>query len=288
MRIVHVAAAGENRGRVVLRLGTGGPDRIALEAAFRVARAFEAELESVFIEDQELLDCAAYADQREVSLCGRETRTLSPVAMLRQMSHAARGAERQLSAMARIAAVPYRARIVRAAPVAAVARTCADAGPWNVVALAEPVGEPDRASVLRLIRDVDAATGVVLVGRRACRTHGPIVAVVEDVDRLSPMLRMAERLASETSEPIRLLLLGETEMEAMALEARARLALGERSDVTLHVPVAAYREPAAVTEAVRRAAPGFVIGHAGGALLPADASWRPLLSTLECPVFVIP
>jgi hypothetical protein len=288
MRIVHVAAAGENRGRVVLRLGAGDPHRVAVEAALRVAKAFQSELESVFVEDQQVLDCAAYGLGREVSLCGRETRPFSTVGVLRQMSYAARQAERRIAAVARAAAVPYQARTIRDEPVAAVSRACRDCGPWNVVALAEPVSGRDRDRVLQLVRDVDAATGLVLVGPRAIRAHGTIIGVVEDVDHITPMLRTAERLAADTGETIRLLLVGDTESEAMALEARTHLAIGDRPDVVLDVPSAAFREPAAVAEAVRRRRPGFVIGHAGGALMPADGSWASLVATLECPVFVVP
>ena len=38
--IAHVAQTGENRGRVVLQLGSAHPSVIALEAAVRIARAF--------------------------------------------------------------------------------------------------------------------------------------------------------------------------------------------------------------------------------------------------------
>ena len=49
--IAHVAEAGEDRGRVVLRLGSSGRlSDIALEAAMRVAQAFQSEIESVFVE----------------------------------------------------------------------------------------------------------------------------------------------------------------------------------------------------------------------------------------------
>ena len=58
--IAHVAAAGEDKGRVVLRLGAGVPaSDIALEAAVAVARAFQSEIESLFIEDRQLFELAS-------------------------------------------------------------------------------------------------------------------------------------------------------------------------------------------------------------------------------------
>ena len=38
----------------------------------RIARAFQSEIESVFVEDEQLFDCAAYGFVREVSLTGRQ------------------------------------------------------------------------------------------------------------------------------------------------------------------------------------------------------------------------
>ena len=48
--IAHVAETGENRGRVVLQLGSAHPSAIALEAAVRIAQAFQSEIESVFVQ----------------------------------------------------------------------------------------------------------------------------------------------------------------------------------------------------------------------------------------------
>ena len=72
--IAHVAQAGEDRGRVVLQLGSGHPSAIALEAAVRIARAFQSEIETVFVQDEQLMDCADFGFVREISLTGREHR----------------------------------------------------------------------------------------------------------------------------------------------------------------------------------------------------------------------
>ena len=75
--IAHVAETGENQGRVVLHLGSVHPSTIALEAAVRIAQAFQSEIESLFVEDEQLFDCAAYGFVREVSLSGRHSRAVS-------------------------------------------------------------------------------------------------------------------------------------------------------------------------------------------------------------------
>ena len=110
----------------------------ACEAALRVARAFGSDLESLFVEDEQLFDCAAYGFAREVSLSGRQSRPMSLDAMMRDLHLAAQGARRQVEALARKAEVPLRCRVVRDEPLRALSIACAETGPWNVVALAEP------------------------------------------------------------------------------------------------------------------------------------------------------
>jgi hypothetical protein len=287
LTVVHVAEASENRGRVVLRLGSSAPHRIAVEAALRIARAYHSELESVFVEDQQLIDITGYADTREVSLCGREVRALSTVAMLRQFAYAAREAERQIAAMARLADIPYRGRTIRDDPVHAINRACAEAGPWNVVTLADPVGARDRVSILHLLDELSGATGVVLIGPAATRAHGPVVIVLEDIARLTQMLRAAERLTVDTGDPLQLVLLADQDASVRAMEAHVRLALGDRTDISLAVVPPAYGHPGAVMDVLRRLRAGFVVGQVRGALLPADGDWSDLAQSLECPIFIV-
>ena len=105
---------------MVLQLGSAHPSAIALEAAVRIARAFQSEIESLFVEDAQLFDCAAYGFVREVSLTGRQRRVMSAAGMTRDLRLAAQAARRQLEALARRAEVPLRSRVVRDEPLRAL------------------------------------------------------------------------------------------------------------------------------------------------------------------------
>ena len=171
--IMHVAEAGEQRGRVVLQLRSGQPNAVALAAAFRIAQAFRSEIESLFVEDQQLLELAGFPFAREISLCGRRTRALSREDMareLRLMAHAiSRQVERRAERRGSSHAPPHRLRRSRRA----LATACAENGPWNVVALADPF-TPGDGEALRLIFDsVTATTGLVIVGPQAKRSRRP-------------------------------------------------------------------------------------------------------------------
>jgi len=91
---------------VVLQLGSVHPSAIALEAAVRIAQAFQSEIESVFVEDEQLFDCAAYNFVREVSLSGRHSRAVSAAAMTQGLRLAAQGAPFDQATAARLAGLP--------------------------------------------------------------------------------------------------------------------------------------------------------------------------------------
>ena len=179
--IAHVAQSGEDRGRVVLQLGSAHPSAIALEAAVRVARAFQSEIESLFVEDEQLFDCAAYGFVREVSLTGRQRRVMSAAGMTRDLRLAAQAARRQLEALARRAEVPMRSRVVRDEPLRALSIACAETGPWNVVALAEPFTGGNCSSLKQLLIEIPGMTGLVMVGPKARRVTGPAIIAVAAV-----------------------------------------------------------------------------------------------------------
>ncbi len=286
--IAHVASAGEDRGRVVLRLSSSGhPSEFALEAAIRVAQAFQSEIESLFVEEQELIQLASYPFAREISLSGRHVRALSTASIERDMRVVASALMRRVETMARLAEVPVRSRSVRGETVRALATACAECGPWNVVALAEPFTPYHGAALRELFEAVTGTTGIVLVGPRARRTSGPIIAAVEDIDRLPGMLRAAERLSGVLPGEIVVLLIGDGEERARLMEAQARLALAGQGDIRIAATALARGAPAVAAEALRRLSGCFVIAQFGGLVVPESDDLRPLAAVLECPLFLV-
>ncbi len=286
--IAHVAAVGEQRGRVVLHLGSGYPNQIALAAAIRVAKAFESEVESLFIEDQNLYACADYPFAVEISLCGRTRRALSVAHIEREFRHAASAIGRQLDHLARIAEVPLRRTVVRDDPFTALARACAERGPWNMIALGDTVGNSASDDIRRLFDTVLDTTGVILTGPRAQRNSGPLVVVLEDIAHLEPMLRTAERLAPEGGDtPIILLLVADSDDKLAWMDGQVRLVLGANQTPQLARAVVESGGEAVLAEVIRRLQGGLVIAEFGGVLVPASGDMRYLTSSLECPLLLM-
>src|SRR6185503_10225109 len=116
--------------------------------------------------------------------------------MTRDLRHAAQAARRQLEALARRAEVPLRSRVARDEPPRALSIACAESGPGNVVALAEPFTAGNASPLKQLLVEIPGTTGLILVGPRARPVRGPIVVAVEDSERLPALLRAAGRLAT--------------------------------------------------------------------------------------------
>jgi hypothetical protein len=285
--IAHVAQSGEDRGRVVIQIGSGHPSSIALEAAVRLARAFGSDLESLFVEDEQLFDCAAYGFVREVSFSGRQSRVLSVDSMMRDLHLAAQGTRRRLEALARKAEVPLRCRVVRDEPLRALTIACAETGPWNVVALGEPFTGVNGALLKQLLAEVSGTTGLVTVGPRAQRVSGPVVVAVEDTGQLPDMLRTAGRLAALDGAEIVLLLVAPNEAELARMDGEARLVVEARDGVRIQSAAVAHGEAAAIAETLRRLKGGIVICQFGGLAVPDEGDLRPLASVLECPLFLV-
>lgn len=172
--------------------------------------------------------------------------------------------------------------------MAAVANACAQCGPWNVVALAEPLSSSSCAQIKRLFSTVADTTGVVAVGPLARRTRGPVIVALEDVGHLEPMLRTAERLLAGCGDNgITLLLVGASEAETMDMEGQIRLVLGNDREITFARVVVRHGAPGELADRIGRIKGGFVLAQFGGLVAPFDGNLRGLANALECPLFLM-
>jgi hypothetical protein len=286
--IAHVAAAGEGRGRVVLWLGSSAQaSASAIDAAMVLARAYQSEVESLFVEDRQLFDLAEFPFARTLDSDGESWRPLPRENLEREMHFVGAALQRQVADAARRAAIPFSARVVRDDPLSAVASACAENGPWNVVAIAEPFGAGDEKRLAQVFASVLDTTGVVIAGPLARRTQGPVVAAVEKFERLGPMLKAAERLAAVTGGDVKLMLIGSRPDELAWLEGEVRLLLGDSEGPQIETVLAATADVVPVAEAVRRHKGAFLLAQYGGQVVSAETSLRPLASALECPLLLV-
>lgn len=289
--IAHVAAAGERSGRVVLWLGgTSSASRFAIEAAMLLAQAFQAEVESLYVEDRQLFDLADFPFARAIGVSGGSWRPMPAAALEREMRFLAAALHRQVAEAGATSGVACHSRVVRDEPLRALARACAENGPWNLVIVGEPIAPSDGVRLSELFEKVRDTTGAVVTGPLAGRTRGPVVAVVEEFERLGPMLKAAQRLSAAIAGEVRLCIVGDRRDELAWMEGEARLlcADAESGEIAAFESVlAANDDPAPLAEVLRRHKPGFALAQYGGRLIAPDASLRPLTQALECPLLLV-
>lgn len=286
--IAHVADRDEARGRVVIQLSYASVNPAAFDAAIRIARAFNSEIECLFVENVALLALAQFPFAREIATLGNPIpRSVTPTAIEQDMQLQFASHQRQLTRLAHAADVPFHSRIVRDEPVRALALTCAACGPWNVVVLTEPFGPQSAAQFSELFATVADATGIVVVGRHTHNAKGPVILALEDAEALPGMLRAGERFIEGTETRLTLALIaGHPEIHHW-LESQARLVIGDRPYVDIIAIDASLADPRTVAEHLRRQRASFMIARFGGITVPADDGLGPLSAVLACPLLLV-
>lgn len=288
--IAHVAAAGEGRGRVVVHLAPSGRiSNAALEAAFLLARAFQSEIETVFVEDERVLALAQFPFAREIGLSGRTSRSLTLANVEAELANLASGLQRRVADMARRCEVLCSGRQGRGELVKVLAEACAEPGPWNALVLTAPPGDLDGGVLHRLFEEVSGTTGIVVAGRSAAAApaEGPIAALVEDVDDIPPLLRSAARLAIAPSQGLRLVLAAHSEAEAAWMEGQARLALGEGESVPMGALILAADGGRSAMHHLNSLKPRLVVARFARALGEVLATRPETLADLKCPLLLL-
>ena len=288
--IAHVAAVGERSGRVVLWLGSAASvSRVAVDTAMLFGQAFQAEVESLYIEDRQLFDLANFPFARVITSDGR-ARPLPQSVLERELRFSAAALHRQVAAAGKAASVPCHARVVRDEPVRALARACAENGPWNVVIVGECLSPGDEQRLADLFERVRDTTGAVIAGPLAARTQGPVLTVVEEFERLGPMLKAAQRLAAVTGGDVRLALVGNRRGELDWMEGEARLLCADASEAAvtqIDSVLAANDDPAPLAAVLQQHKPGLALAQYGGRLIAPGISLRPLTQVLACPLLLV-
>jgi len=163
--------------RVVVALGTAGPDVAALEAAARLAAAVQADLAALFVEDVNLLRLAALPGALEFGFGSAAPRQIEAASIERALRVRAAALRRRLGAMAGQHAVSWTFEIARGHLPRVVLESAGD-----IVVLAAPQHRYPG-----------------MVARRAGE-RPRVAALLRDAEESRRVLATAEALAGETGE----------------------------------------------------------------------------------------
>ena len=286
--IAHVAAAGEGRGRVVLWLGSSArTSSSAIDAAIVLARAFQSEVESLFVEDRQLFDLADFPvrprHQHRRRLAGAAARRPRARDALHRRGAAAPGRRCRAPRLRRLPQ-PRGAR-------RSAARAC------DGLRRQRPVERRHHRRALRPRRRGASARGLRQRSRHDGRHHRRPARAAHRGPRRRR--RRAARPGRADAQGRRAS--GRRQRRQGAADAdrrppeRARLARGRgappawatTSGPTLETVLAAHGDVVPVAEAVRRHKGGFLLAQYGGQVVSEETSLRPLASALECPLLLV-
>jgi hypothetical protein len=295
--LIHVAAANENCGRVVLAMPISPPNEQAVDTALTVARAFEASLETLLIECPGAMALTDHSFAREISHAGR-IGALSVSDVSQGEGASRRRLERGVQARVSGRGIEHVLKRVRAPIDEAIQAACQSQGPWNMVVLGEPLNLLKRERVHRVLAETYGATGIIVVGTEAIHTQGDVIVVIDDIERFSQIARAAQRLAAVLVRGnghkgmVRFLLATATQGQADELEGLVRLALpaGHAAggvETVIQPYRANFGTHAEIADALRRLDGAFVVARYGGAILPRDGEADMLNMVLRAPLLLV-
>ena len=260
--LFHVAAVGENRGRVILAMRRIEPRDDAVKLAFSIAELFEASVEALFIEEPDLFAAARLSFAREIRLDGKRRGPLDEVTLSADCEAMASAALTHAARLASISNIACVRRRVRSPLARAIGFACVESGPWNVVVVADPLDAGGSATIGEILA-TRATTALIAYGPNGLSvpgTSGPVLACLSDPERLHGILKVARRLTDLGLSPYRapqLALLASTDAELEALETTVRISLADiQSDARV---IAATCSVADVAEVIENRRPATLI-----------------------------
>jgi len=280
--IAHVAEASERSGRVVLWLDPESRcNEGLLRAPLRLAAAYDAEIETVVV-GQGADESGDVPLRRIGQIDGGGVPFVE-----HRFELLAQRARRVVDDVCRRHKVDVRHALARGDAVDRISELCLVRGPWNIVALTRIPAFGGHSVINALLANVSGATGFLLCGEPAARSKTGVVVIVEDVERLPSMLRAAERL-SEPGAAIHLVIGAETAADFNELEPHVRLLAAEAHAQVVFVTAApTYGVPGALTEAVARLRPAFVVARFGGAALADGRELSRASAAIRAPILLV-
>lgn len=283
--ITHVAEASELSGRVVLWLDPEADYPAArLEAPVRLAAAYGAEIETVVIADASseltsdvpfrVIGSSGIAGDRDVAAHARRFELL------------VRRCRRAVEDVGAAHGVRVRHSLAAGDAIDRIAEMCLERGPWNIVALGRMPESRSDTVIGTLLANVSGATAFLLCGLQ--RTKQPrVVVIVEDTERLTSMLRAAERLSGPRG-PVHVIIGADTAEAHAEIEAQSRLIALE-----FHVPVVfedagpTFGVPETLTECVARLRPSLVIAVFGGSAVADGRELSRVSVVARAPILLV-
>jgi len=268
--------------RILVALDASPQSRAALDAAVRLAGAFEAAVDGLFVEDEALLRASQLPFAKEVRAYTAPPRRLSDERMQRQLRHQATYAEHALRRAAEQGDVPYDFRTVQGDVTQELLRA---AGEVDLLVLGKTSTDSSRRRLGSTCRTLLAdASSPVLVLRRPVPAQKPLLLYYDGSAPAEAALPLALRLARREGVALDVLLPvhDEAETDRLAEAVHAR-------DDGPDLPIRLHR----LTRAEARRLSAFARKDGGLVILPSccpsfgDTPLKQFLYEMDRPLLVV-
>ncbi|MEQ1648312.1 MAG: hypothetical protein ABL898_06975 [Hyphomicrobiaceae bacterium] len=238
--MIHVAAADEYRGRIIVTITGDSADDRAVVAAGDLATIFGSTIEGLYIENTELFQAAAHSFTRQVLLSGQIAPTLDAENLASAVFCIGRKALRQFSQSLVKNGMNSTTRSLRVSIDVALATACTEQGPWNIAVIGNAISVAELPKYIDLLTQTVGLAALWTVPKKSQTDRGPIVIIVDQDENLHPMLRFAERyriLDQANPIPITIMILANSIYDLDDREGRLRLALGTSTIESTHITI---------------------------------------------------
>lgn len=270
--------------RILVALDASPHSRAALDVAVQLAADLEAELEGLFIKDENLLRAAELPFAEEVRSHSVAPKRLSNRRVQRQLRYQAERAEAALEEATEQAEVTYNFRVVEGRVTRELLRAAQEA---DLLAMGKTSTQSSRRRLGTTSEALLSEAPIpVLVLREAVRRRQPVLTYYDGSDTAASALRVAARLATRgLGHPLKVLLPAEDEAEAERLHEEVIEQCGNRvSDLDVRPLTRVELDRLAVL--ARREGRGIFVMPADSAPL-ADTPLQRFLYEIDRPLLVV-
>ena len=270
--------------RIVVEVRERLPDAVTLDTVFAVARAYQARIEGIFVEQQGLASLADLSCARHVSFAGLCSGASAFASFETASRSAISAVRRDLERRAKADDLALDFEVLREDQDQDLNAHCAEGSP---VVLSGGISSETATRLAALLNGRNQIAGALLAGPQARANSGALVAVASDQRGLEKVVRTAIRLQAGDTEPIRLVLAGSTREDLAILATLAEKLVPPDLSVTL---IPARITPGATATFIYQLAriPGrLMILPVGGALQASAEVIRALANGLNRPLLLL-
>ncbi len=265
------------RSRILLRLGYGRESAAAMQAAIDLARAYDSDIDGVFVEDRRVRAASALSCARLVSPFGRRSWAMTESDLPGEVRAVTLTLRRKMEEMAAGAHVTLHFR-------QEMKQAQEDTPPRFIVLGELPESDEINAGLQAIVSGDASVKGVIVTGPQARMASGPVAALIDAPEAAETLLDAARRVASVSGARVAAVPVTAT-LSGLSAIGKAVKAFGEReADIFYRDLVTRHQD---VLGTLRRLRSGFAVAAYGRGFLADPGILKKFVRLLDTPLLLV-